>query len=136
LNVGGERSTLGVAWTPDGTLAFRLWSAAVNHRVAPIVSVLSVGCYLVWVGLSSRAVDRTREGAVEAVEVPPDIPISQPGCPPPVAWRVVDPDPRFGVERATVEAAVRVAVGLWELGAGRTLFVNDPEVGVPVRSFV
>jgi len=105
----------------------------VNHRVAPIVSVLSVTCYLVWIGVSSRPVDGPREAAEEPAEIPLDIHLSHPGCPPPVAWRVAEPDPRFGLERATVEAAVHVAVGLWERGAGRTLFVHDSEMGMPVR---
>jgi primosomal protein N'' len=54
-------------------------------------------------------------------------------CDVPLAWRVGDVDPRFGVTPDEVRAAVRAAAALWEQGTGARLFRHDPRDGFPIR---
>ena len=54
-------------------------------------------------------------------------------CDLPLAWRVGEVDPRFGVGRDELEEAIRMATHLWEDGARRRLFIHDPEGGFPVH---
>ncbi len=67
---------------------------------------------------------------VPATEAPPGSPRV---CDLPLAWRVGEVDPRFGMGREELEEAIRMATHLWEDGARRRLFIHDPEGGFPVH---
>ncbi len=54
-------------------------------------------------------------------------------CAAPLAWRIGEIDPRFGVSESEAEQAMVRAVGYWEEVAGRTLFRHDADEGLPVR---
>lgn len=54
-------------------------------------------------------------------------------CRTPLAWHVDRVDPRWGLDRDDVEAAVARAAEAWEQAAGRTLFRRAPGEGVPIR---
>jgi len=54
-------------------------------------------------------------------------------CATPLAWRLGEVDPRFGLSRGEVEVGVQQAVDLWEQVATAELFVHDPDDGFPVR---
>lgn len=54
-------------------------------------------------------------------------------CAVPLEWRIADVDPRFELDEAAAETAVRDAADLWERATGRELFPHDPGGGFPVR---
>lgn len=54
-------------------------------------------------------------------------------CTTAIPWRVASVDPRFGLPREAVEAAVDRAAALWEGAAGRPVFVHDAEDGFPIH---
>ena len=54
-------------------------------------------------------------------------------CATPLAWRLGEVDPRFGLSRGEVEVAIRQAAELWDQVAAAELFVHDPDAGFPVR---
>lgn len=53
-------------------------------------------------------------------------------CDTPVAWSMGTVDPRFGLGDQQVQDAVEKAVALWETAAGRRLFLQQPEGGMPI----
>lgn len=50
-----------------------------------------------------------------------------------LGWRVGRVDDRWGLDREDVRAAARRASRAWEAAAGRPLFRNDPEDGLPIH---
>ena len=54
-------------------------------------------------------------------------------CQLPLPWRIARLDEEFGIDAATVETVLREAAGLWEAAAGHSLFVHEPEEGMPIR---
>ena len=53
-------------------------------------------------------------------------------CLSPVAYRISEIDPRFGLSRAEVRAAISDAEAVWERAAGRELFRRDPQARLTV----
>lgn len=53
-------------------------------------------------------------------------------CEEPLAWRIGQVDPRFGLPHEELERAVREAAGIWEDAAGRPLFRSDT-AGMPIN---
>ena len=53
-------------------------------------------------------------------------------CEEPLAWRIGQVDPRFGLPREELEHAVLEAAGIWEAAAGRPLFRPDT-AGMPIN---
>ena len=102
------------------------------NRAAPFVTTLSVLAFMAWLGLSTRDVGRP-DGYGGNPLADSTNAESRSRCGLPVGWRVADPDPRFGLSRAEVEAATRQAADLWEDAAGRRLFTADIPDGLPVR---
>lgn len=58
--------------------------------------------------------------------------VPEPPCVAPLAWRLGEVDPRFGLSDAEAEAAIEEATALWETSAGRRLFTRSPD-GFPVH---
>lgn len=54
-------------------------------------------------------------------------------CQLPLPWRIARLDDGFGIDPATAETVLGEASGLWETAAGRSLFVHEPEDGMPIR---
>jgi len=54
-------------------------------------------------------------------------------CQLPLRWRIARLDEEFGLDALTVATVVSEAAALWETAVGRSLFVHDPETGMPVR---
>lgn len=101
---------------------------AMTHRLAPVASVLAVLAFLVWLGRSSDDVGRAPDPRVEdrrAMAVRP--------CAVPVAWRLADIDPRFGVSRDWVAGAARDAERIWGSFGGVPLLVEENDGGLGIR---
>lgn len=54
-------------------------------------------------------------------------------CQVPLPWRIARLDGEFRLEAPTVATVLSEAAVLWETAVGRSLFVHDPEAGMPVR---
>ena len=54
-------------------------------------------------------------------------------CNAPLAWRIAEVDPRFGLTPEEAVEATLNAAGLWHTAAGRILFVHDAADGFPIR---
>jgi hypothetical protein len=78
-------------------------------------------------------------GAFWALPFPTPMDLGLPGlgeregaCDTPIPWSLGAVDPRFGLEEWQVRAAVEEAVAVWERAAGRRLFVEQPQGGMPI----
>lgn len=105
-----------------------------KNRLAPAAAVLSVAGFVAWLALSDPGGARS-EAAPPVVRDPAELRNggSAVPCAAPLAWRVSDIDPRFGLSEAEATRAIQTAASSWERAAGVPLFVHDPERGFPIR---
>jgi hypothetical protein len=93
---------------------------------------LSVLSFVVWLAFATRS-DRPAEPEPAEPPTPPSSARAPALCDEPIAWRVANVDPRFGLSTSAVEAAAREAAELWRIGAQGGLFVRDSALGMPIR---
>lgn len=98
------------------------------HRMAPALSLLAVAGFLAWLGLSGG---QAPSGSGTSGDDPPVV--ATPRCAVPVAWRLADVDPRFGVSREWVAGAARDAARAWGSLDGVSLLAEDDEGGLGIR---
>jgi len=112
-----------------------------NVRGSPIFAVFSVLVFLGWLAYAgvrttegeprptaSRSLE-PGEAADPGFKAAPD----DSRCAVPVRWRIGSVDPRFGISADELERAVRTAVDVWESSVTGSLFVQDPEHGLPIQ---
>ncbi len=98
------------------------------HRLPAALSLLAVVGFLAWLGLSVRQVPSGHGTSGDAPSV-----VAAPPCAVPVAWRLADVDPRFGVSREWVAGAARDAARVWGSVDGVSLLTEDDDGGLGIR---
>lgn len=102
-----------------------------------LAAILSVFGFIMWLS-SIRPEPRGAASLPPALPVGPDwVELPTEGsaipCQVPLPWRIARLDEEFGVNATSVETVLREAAGLWEAAAGRSLFLQEPEAGMPIR---
>jgi len=91
----------------------------------PFLSTRALRSLVVWVALVSGAPGHPLASQANAGSSVP--------CAVPLSWRLDSVDPRFGLAREEVAAALEEATSLWEDAAGSAILPRDPTEGIPVR---